>query len=102
MDEALEDNNYWNAAGEAWRAQTWHPVAKFAIETAFDPASYVGWGIATKLVRPLPLIGRPLSRMVGAFEHGYPGEDLFPFMLNKIAIPLHEYYGFGEFYPAQR
>ncbi len=71
MDAALEDSNYWQAAGEAWRANTWHPVAKFAIETLADPTSYIGWGIATKLVKPIPILGRPLSRLVASAEYGY-------------------------------
>ncbi len=71
MEAALEDNNLWEAAGEAWRANTWHPVAKFAFETIGDPLSYIGWGIAPKLLKPIPLIGRPLSRVVAAAEFEY-------------------------------
>ncbi len=81
LDLALEDNNYWQAAGEAWRANTWHPVAKFAVETLADPTTYIGWGIATRIVKPLPILGRPLSRLVAAAEYGYLEMASAPFRI---------------------
>ncbi|KKN47221.1 hypothetical protein LCGC14_0665100 [marine sediment metagenome] len=81
MNIALEDANFWQAAGDAWNANTWHPVAKFAFETLADPTTYIGWGIATKLVRPLPILGRPLSRMVAAAEYGYLQAASAPFRI---------------------
>ncbi len=71
MELAVEDNNFWTASGEAWRANTWHPAAKFAVETLADPTTYIGWGIAPKLLKPIPIVGRRLSAMATVAEHGY-------------------------------
>ncbi len=69
--EALKEENWWKALATAERKNDFNPIAKFAIETLADPATYIGWGIATKLVRPLPIIGVRLSSIVATAEHGY-------------------------------
>lgn len=86
MELYADEGNFWSAAGEAWRAQDWHPAAKFAVETIADPTSYIGWGIAPKLLKPIPLVGRRLSTMVAAAEHGYVQLANVPFRVAGKAI----------------
>lgn len=86
MDAALKDNNRWTAAGEAWRSANVHPVTRFAIETVFDPASYIGWGIAPRLLKPLPFVGRRLSSMATVAEHAYLQAAGAPFRMAGTAI----------------
>jgi hypothetical protein len=75
----VDEGNFWKAAGAAWEANTWHPAAKFAIETLADPTTYIGWGIAPKLLKPIPLVGRRLSMMAAVAEHGYVSMANAPF-----------------------
>lgn len=62
-----EGVGYWEAYSKAfqdWGENTW---LKMYIETAFDPTSYIGLGIATKVAKPIPYLGR----FVGAVERGW-------------------------------
>ena len=86
MDEALKDNNFWLAAGEAWRSTDVNPVARFAIETVFDPTTYIGWGIAPRLLKPIPFVGRRLSAMTSVAEHAYLQAASAPFRLAGAGI----------------
>ncbi|KKK54597.1 hypothetical protein LCGC14_3083110, partial [marine sediment metagenome] len=59
--------NSWEAnslAFQNWGTNIW---LKMAIEIPFDPTSYIGLGIATKLAKPIPYLGK----FVGAVESGW-------------------------------
>jgi len=71
-DEArAAGKNWWGAWGSAFEElelieggtgiATWNTVAKVALETLLDPLTYVGWSFTTKLVRPIPFVGKFLA-----------------------------------------
>ena len=69
----------WDAPGEG--AAEW--ILKYMLmEGLVDPLTYVGWGIATKITKPLGAFGR----MVGAMERGAAATLELPFDLLKYGI----------------
>jgi len=67
----------WVAYSKAFNESDANWFLKMAVETVFDPTTYIGWGIATKITKPLPYVGK----FVGAIERGW--NDLWdvPFKL---------------------
>ena len=69
----------WDAPGEG----AWEWILKYMImEGIADPLSYVGWGIATKITRPLGGFGR----LVGAAERGFMQVMNLPFDMLKAGL----------------
>lgn len=69
----------WDAPFEGW--QQW--VLKYMLmEGLVDPLTYVGWGIAAKLTKPIPYVGR----MVGAAERGAMAVFELPFDAAKWLV----------------
>ena len=69
------------ALSRAWMNWEFNWFLKYVImEGLVDPLTYVGWGIATKLTKPIPHVGR----FVGAAERG--AQELFemPFDMLKV------------------
>lgn len=62
-----EGANVWMSYGEAWQDIEANWFLKLIAEVSTDPLTYVGFGIFTKIAKPLPLIGR----LVKGFETGY-------------------------------
>lgn len=81
--------NTWQALAHAW--QEWDAPGQGAgewilkyilMEGLVDPLSYVGWGIATRITKPLGVIGR----MVGAAEGRFMAVLDVPFDLLKAGL----------------
>ncbi len=79
----------WQALGHAWLewdspgegAAEW--ILKYMLmEGLVDPITYVGWGIAARITRPLG----PIGRWVGAAERGISQVFELPFDLVKASI----------------
>ena len=83
----------WMALGHAW--EEWDPelwildntaaewILKYMImEGVVDPLTYAGWGIATRIAKPLGGVGRA----VGAVERGIA--DVFEIPFNMLKFPL--------------
>ena len=69
----------WDAPFEG--AAEW--ILKYMLmEGLVDPLTYVGWGIATKLTRPIPYAGR----LVGAAERGIQAVFEAPFDVIKFGV----------------
>ncbi len=49
---------WWGAASQAYQDWDTNIWLKMAIEIPFDPTSYIGLGILTKITKPLPYIGK--------------------------------------------
>ncbi len=58
---------WWGAASQAYQDWDTNIWMKMAIEIPFDPTSYIGLGILTKITRPLPYIGK----FAAALERGW-------------------------------
>lgn len=77
--------NSWEAASLAfqnWDTNIW---LKMFVETMFDPTTYIGLGVATRITKPLPYVGK----FVGALERGWLEMWDLPFrgarqLINKI------------------
>jgi len=65
--ELDRDNNRWMAYSKAYEEWEANGAVKLGIELALDPLTYVGFGITTKILKPIPLVGKHLA----AFNHGY-------------------------------
>jgi len=59
--------NWWLAQGEAFDNWEINGVMKFALEAVFDPLNLVGMGWFTKVLKPIPIIGKHLA----ALNQGY-------------------------------
>lgn len=57
----------WSAYALAFQDWEYNPWLKLLIEALYDPTTYIGLGVATKIFKPIPRLGR----MVGAFERGW-------------------------------
>jgi len=69
----------WDAPGDG--AASW--LLKYLLmESLVDPLTYVGWGIATRIAKPIPYIGR----LVGAAERGAARVLDLPFDLIKATL----------------
>ncbi len=83
FDKAREEElSIWESL--AYTTEEWDTNGgiKFLYEIVFDPLSYLGFGIATKITRPIPYIGRG----VGAFERGFVTAAEYPFKVAKAAF----------------
>ena len=73
----------WQAAGKAWEDWDGNWALKYLVmEAVVDPLSYLGWGIATKITRPLGAFGR----LVGTGERAFTTVMELPFDLIKTGI----------------
>ena len=63
-DEGMDRWEAYSQAYQDWGTNTW---LKMFYEIPFDPTSYIGLGIATKLFKPIPYIGK----FVGATERAW-------------------------------
>ena len=88
-EEYKKTESAWMALGHAWRewdapgegAVEW--VLKYMImEGIVDPLSYVGWGLATKITKPLGGFGR----VVGSAEKGFMQVMDIPFDMIKAGL----------------
>lgn len=84
----LEDST-WKALSHAWESWdapgegAWSWMLKYMLmEGLTDPMSYLGWGIATKITRPLGAFGRA----VAGFERGFSAVCEIPF--DALKFPL--------------
>ena len=69
----------WDAPGQG----AWEFILKYILmEGIVDPLSYVGWGIAARITKPLGLFGR----VVGATERGIASAFEIPFDLIKAGV----------------
>jgi len=69
----------WDAPGEG----AWEFILKYILmEGICDPLSYVGWGLATRITKPLGAFGR----MVGSAERGIASALDIPFDLMKAGL----------------
>ncbi len=75
-------NSEWLALGQAFRNWDHNWALKMGIEIFFDPLSYIGIGIATKITKPLPYLGR----FVGATERGWLTIADAPFAAIKYGL----------------
>jgi len=87
--EYRQTESTWKALAHAWEEWdspgegAWEWILKYILmEGVVDPLSYVGWGIATKLTKPLGKFGR----MVGAAERGAASVLELPFDLIKAGL----------------
>ena len=87
-DPEGKGQNYWVAAGTAWREWDGNGVLKFATEVALDPLNLLGFGIIPKLIKPLPYLGR-FASAIGAFERGYVTAADWPFRKLRSAYVKH-------------
>lgn len=70
----------WMALSYAWEGWEFNWFVKYMLmETLIDPLTYVGWGIATRVTKPIPYVGR----FVGAAEKGVQALFEIPFDLVK-------------------
>jgi len=73
----------WEALGNAWYNWEFNWFVKYMLmEGAVDPLTYVGWGIAARITKPIPYVGR----FVGAAERGIQAVFEVPFDLIKAGI----------------
>lgn len=87
--EYRQTETTWKALSHAWREWdapgegAWEWILKYMImEGIADPLSYVGWGIFTKITKPLGGFGR----LVGAGERGFMQVMNLPFDLLKAGL----------------
>jgi len=70
----------WEALGNAWQNWEFNWFVKYMLmEGVVDPLTYVGWGIAARITKPIPYVGR----FVGAAERGIQSLFEVPFDLIK-------------------
>ena len=62
-----EGHGYWKAAQIGFDNWETNWAIKFGLEVVADPITYLGFGLATKITKGIPYIGRG----VGAFEAGF-------------------------------
>ncbi len=79
--DALYRGNWWVAAGEAHRSASMNKVARFALETAADPTTLVGFGL-TRFIKGVPIIGR----LAFSAEMGYIKLVDYPFLAIKRGL----------------
>ena len=88
-DRYRKTESTWQALGHAWEewdapgqgAAEW--ILKYMLmEGLVDPLTYAGWGIATRIAKPLG----PIGRWVGAVEGGIANTFELPFDLIKAGI----------------
>ena len=85
----------YSKAFEEWGTNTW---LKMGIETVFDPTTYIGWNIATKIGGKWPYIGK----YIGATERGWNEAWDLPFkglrqMIKKIPqTPVQRALSYGR------
>ena len=65
-----EGINSWAAAGYAFEHWETNGAAKFALEVIFDPLNVVGFGWFTKILKPIPLVGKPLAAVNEGYARG--------------------------------
>src|SRR3990167_7658449 len=76
----------WQAYSKAFQEWGTNAWLKMGIEMAFDFTTYIGWGIAARLTKPVPYLGK----FIGATERGWNEAWDLPFKgLRKVikAIP---------------
>ena len=66
----------WEAHSRAFEEWDTNIFLKIFIEIALDPTTYIGWGLATKVTKGIPYVGR----FVGAFERGWNSAFNLPFL----------------------
>jgi len=81
-EEYRKTDSEWVAYGRAWNDWDNNMWLKMLMETPLDPMTYVGWGIATKMAKPIPYVGR----FVGAAESGFAKVMDIPFDLIKAGV----------------
>lgn len=83
----IKTESTWRAAQMAWENWDQNFFLKYILMEGFvDPFTYFGWGIATRITRPIPYVGR----LVGAAERGIQTFFEIPFDMIKAgwkAIP---------------
>jgi hypothetical protein len=57
----------WAAYSKAFTESEANWLLKLLVDMVFDPTTYIGFGIATKITKPIPYVGK----FVGAVEHGW-------------------------------
>jgi len=73
----------WMAASHAWKEWDTNWFLKYMImENLTDPMTYVGWGIATRLTKQVPYVGK----LVGAAERGIAEIMEMPFTALKAGL----------------
>ena len=77
-DLGVDSWEAYSLAFQNWDENIW---LKMAIEIVFDPTSYIGLGIATKIFRPIPYVGK----FVGAVERGWLQAADVPFRAARKA-----------------
>jgi len=69
------DEGFWDSLATAYDDWDAPGVAKFAAEVGFDPTTYLGFGIYTKVTRGIPILGP----VVSAAERGWVKVTDIPF-----------------------
>lgn len=83
--ELRKTENWYDAYRHAWQEWDSNWFLKYMVmETIIDPTTYIGWGLATKVARPIPYVGR----LVGAFERGATQVFELPFDAIKAGWQL--------------
>ena len=80
--------SYFRANQLAWEEWDTNAAVKFAAEVLFDPMTYVGFGLYTKVFSALPVIGRFTGGAVGAVEKGFNLVGNIPFMYLREGLNL--------------
>jgi hypothetical protein len=63
----LDGQDWWHAGGNAWQEWDANGLVKFMAETAFDPTTYLGFGVYPKIFGKV----RYLGDAIGAVENGW-------------------------------
>lgn len=64
----LSGENTWMAYGKAYEDWDTNWALRFVMETAADPLTYLSFGLITKPLKAIPLIGRPLGVAIDGYN----------------------------------